>query len=365
MFFSLPVLMYHSVSRFRNRLCVPPELFEEHCRTLAGAGWRGVSLHEAEGYFLRKESLPAQSFLFTFDDGYLDNYVYAEPLLRRYGHRGAIFPVVGCVGEGETCRPSLDDLDGDVRAAALSFLDQRPPTPRRGMPVRGMAFCNWAELARMREKGALAPAPHSMTHGRVVGDLTFTRLYQPGHVPTFFDIPPYRMPFGFPLFKLKHAFSGKGYTIVPELFELIRGMVPQHPKEAGVFLKDEKNRLAVANAVAALPCLGVPENEAEYRARMFRDFAECRAVFKARLGIEPVSFCWPWGDYGKVALEEARKAGFRLFFTTARGANTRGRKHAARRIPVRGGSGEDLLALVRFASNSLFEEPYSWAWNYF
>ena len=77
MFHSLPFLMYHSISRFNHRLCVSPELFDDQCRALVRAGWRGVSLAEAEDFFLGKRRLPRKTLLFSFDDGYLDNYANA------------------------------------------------------------------------------------------------------------------------------------------------------------------------------------------------------------------------------------------------------------------------------------------------
>ncbi|MDR1659734.1 MAG: polysaccharide deacetylase family protein [Desulfovibrio sp.] len=363
--FSLPVLMYHSISRHRHRLCVPPELFEEHCRALAGDGWRGVSLSEAEGYFLAGQSLPPKSCLFTFDDGYLDNYVYAEPLLRRYGHHGIIFPVVGLIGQG-TPRPTLEDMEADPCAGKkLPALDERPNMGRNGKTVRGVALCNWAELARMREAGNMDCAPHSMTHGRVVRELAFARLHRPGGVDSFFDVPPYDMPWGFPCFRLGHALAVRGYMPSAELFALVRRLVPQQAGQAANFLKEKNNRDAVVRAISALPALGVRESEDACRQRLAGEFAECRSVFRERLGVESVSFCWPWGNYGPMALQEARKAGFRLFFTTSRGMNTRGRKNAVRRIPVRGGTGKELLSLVRFASRAFFEEVYSWAYNIF
>jgi peptidoglycan/xylan/chitin deacetylase (PgdA/CDA1 family) len=357
--------MYHSISRHRHRVCVPPELFEEHCRVLAKDGWRGASLSEVEGYFLAGESLPPKSCLFTFDDGYLDNHVYAEPLLRRYGHHGVIFPVVGLIGEGEP-RSTLDDTAAEPGAdQKLPALDTRPKMTRNGKTVKGIALCNWAELARMRETGNMDCAPHSMTHGRVARELSFVRLHRPGGADSFFDVPPYDMPWGFPCFRLGHALAVRGYAPAVELFDLVRKLVPQQGREAANFLKKKNNRDAVVRAISALPALGVRESKKACRERLAGEFAECRSVFKERLGVEPVSFCWPWGDYSAMALEEARKAGFRLFFTTSRGMNTRGRKDAVRRIPVRGGTGKELLSLMRFASRAFLEEIYSWGYNIF
>ena len=37
------------------------------------------------------ENLPDNALLLTFDDGYIDNYAYAYPLLEEYGFQGSFF----------------------------------------------------------------------------------------------------------------------------------------------------------------------------------------------------------------------------------------------------------------------------------
>ena len=44
--YSLPVLMYHYVSRFPGAIAVSPEHFEDQCRGMAEHGWRGIGLAE-------------------------------------------------------------------------------------------------------------------------------------------------------------------------------------------------------------------------------------------------------------------------------------------------------------------------------
>lgn len=361
LFFSLPVLMYHSISNYEHRLCVPPELFDDHCRSLAEAGWRGISLAEAEDYFLKKKRLPPKVCLFTFDDGYLDNHVYAEPILRRHGHQGAIFPVVGLIEDNAQPRPNLDQIQERPEAGEeLPQLDKRYTTVRAGRPVAGINLCNWSELRGMHEKGSLSAAPHSMRHARVVRSLKIKRLYMPRGRSGFFAVPPYEMPWGFPCFDLGHALADRAYNIAPELFDLIRNMVPQTDKEARAYLEDADKREAVLQAVHSLPVLGVRESETEYRARIAAEFAACRDTFREKMGFSPISFCWPWGSYNNIALQEARKAGFRVFFTTGRRANLYGGAKAVHRITIRRESAEQVLRMVRFASHAILEECLGW-----
>jgi hypothetical protein len=207
----------------------------------------------------------------------------------------------------------------------------------------------------MHNQGNLAAAPHSLRHDRVVENLNFTGLYHPKNVRTFFDVPPHEAVWGFPRFHLTHALARRGYILNPELFTLVKSMVPQEAKAAGIFLNDKKNILEVIDAVSKLPSLGELESEGFYRERLVREFTVCRDTFYQKLGNAPLSFCWPWGDYNATALEEARKVGFKIFFTTMRGANLSGHTRVVHRIAIREGSGEDILRLLRTASLTFAE----------
>ncbi len=356
MSFSLPVLMYHSVSRMRNKQCVPPELFEEHCATLSQAGWRGISLAEAEGYFLHKRRLPGKTLLLTFDDGYLDNYVYAEPILRRYNLHGAIFPVARLLDTENALRPTSEASPPQ----GLPNLHSPATLVRQEMPVANILFCRWSEIRHMQEHGNLAAGAHSLRHDRVVSGLRFSELYTPGGRDSFFSVPPHPVLWGLPRFPLGYSLACRGYTLAPELVDLVAATVPQEKTAAAAFLADPANRKDLYAAIAKLPRLGTLESMEEYRARIFAEFTECRELFAERLGSAPLSFCWPWGGYSGAALEEARRAGFRVFFTARRGTNLPGGALAVRRIAVRKISGQDLLRLVRFSRCPLLETPYGW-----
>ena len=347
--------MYHSISRFNSHLCVSPELFEDHCKSLAEAGWRGISLAEAEDYFVNKRRLPAKVCLFTFDDGYLDNYVHAEPLLRRYGHHGLMFPVAECLLHDNLLRPNSEDLGRDPeRAKELPDMDKRAPIAKAGIPVHGIDFCSWREVKHMHHHGNMASAPHSLRHDRVVRSLEYNVLFRPGGRRGFFSTPPYTILWGLPRFDLGHALNDRAYTLNPEVFDVVKQMVPQAWQAAQKFLDSEENRKAIQAAVAKLPSLGVRETEAQYRERIFQELVRCRELFSEQLGSLPLSFCWPWGSNNSVAIEEGRRAGFKVFFTTRRGLNRPGTQNV-HRIPVRGGNGQELLHQVSHCSSSLRE----------
>lgn len=138
--YSLPVLMYHYVSRFPGAIAVSPEHFEDQCRGMAEHGWRGIGLDEAEGFLLKGAPLPPRSLLITFDDGYLDNYVYAWPILRKYGHKGVVFAVTERMEAEKKCRPTLADVWEGLPSSSLPPVDAPMHDTPFGYQVRRDMF---------------------------------------------------------------------------------------------------------------------------------------------------------------------------------------------------------------------------------
>jgi peptidoglycan/xylan/chitin deacetylase (PgdA/CDA1 family) len=90
--------MYHYISDppagadpVRRDLSVSPALFESHLRYLRDAGYHVVTLDDLLGSLTTGKALPEKPVILTFDDGYVDNYINAFPLLKRYGMIGLFF----------------------------------------------------------------------------------------------------------------------------------------------------------------------------------------------------------------------------------------------------------------------------------
>lgn len=341
-FYSLPILMYHSISRALTSNAVAPEIFKEHCATLARTGWRTLSLQEVENCFLEKAPLPPKSCLITFDDGYLDNWLHAAPVLERYNLRGVIFPVLS---ELEKNSP-LCERKNEVLPCDTIVL-------RKGQKVLEQRFCSVSELREMNRREVLTPAPHSLRHNRVVAGPKFKKLLRPGGIRGWFSLPPYGAIWGMPNFSLGHALTTRAFLPSRRLLKLVQNIVPQQFDEAKDYLSVPRNRAHLLRRIRTLEVkglLGRMESEEEYRKRLEKEFTLCRTRFFRFFGTKPVSFCWPWGDYNDTSLEEARRAGFRLFFTTLLGANTLNSTPHLRRFKVREISGRCLLWEMRMLS---------------
>ncbi len=159
---AVPVLMYHHVSPSPGLVTVSPETFASHMGYLARAGYTTVSADDLAGFIRREKTLPRKSVLITFDDGFLDNYVYAYPELRKRGLRAVVFIVTNWIS------------DGALRPHAGS--GNPPPTPghkackaaiREGRSDEVMM--RWSEIQAASDTLEI----HSHTHRHVRWDQLF------------------------------------------------------------------------------------------------------------------------------------------------------------------------------------------------
>ncbi|HYB72497.1 MAG TPA: polysaccharide deacetylase family protein [Candidatus Sulfotelmatobacter sp.] len=163
----LPALTYHHVAeRGGDRLTVDLPGFEAQVRYLTEHGY--ATLHAADFVrCLRGEApAPERAVLLTFDDGYVDTWAYAYPILRRYKAKATLFLVTGWVSDAPRVRHTLEDAWAGAPAATL------PPAPphdaaraelaRRG-PASPLAL-TWDEVAAMERSGVVDVQSHTHTH---------------------------------------------------------------------------------------------------------------------------------------------------------------------------------------------------------
>lgn len=92
----IPVLMYHHVNPHRNDMVtVRPEVFAGQMQYLASAGYRTLKLDELVAHIRGERLVTGKAVVVTFDDGWLDNYRYAYPILEKYRITATIFVVTG------------------------------------------------------------------------------------------------------------------------------------------------------------------------------------------------------------------------------------------------------------------------------
>ena len=110
---SLTVLNYHRIDELQNNpdnfqpnISATPAGFDEQMSYLS-RWFKVVSLQDVTNWVLNNKPLPHYAALITFDDGYLDNYTNAFPILKKYNFPAVIYLTSGHI---DSNRPFYWDL---------------------------------------------------------------------------------------------------------------------------------------------------------------------------------------------------------------------------------------------------------------
>jgi peptidoglycan/xylan/chitin deacetylase (PgdA/CDA1 family) len=155
---SIPILLYHHISPDRE---ITPSGFERQLRWLLDQGYRSLSVSELMDVVRGRPGHSDQpGFVVTFDDGYLDNWVYAYPILRKLTVKAAVYLVTERVENHPSPRVNLELKD-----------------TRSGERNPG-GFLSWAEAREMAASGLVEFGSHTQTHRGFVRSRTYENLEQ-------------------------------------------------------------------------------------------------------------------------------------------------------------------------------------------
>lgn len=132
----VPILMYHSILKDPARqgdYVLSPDVLDADVAWLLTNGYETVTLRALAAFAGGYGDLPAKPVLLTFDDGYLNNLLYALPVLEKYGCTA----VISAVG-----------------AYTQAFSDTPDPNPN-------YAHLSWDDLIALQESGRFEIGNHS------------------------------------------------------------------------------------------------------------------------------------------------------------------------------------------------------------
>lgn len=92
-------LCLHEVGFNGDALSVQPEQLRRLIREFVSQGYTFIDLNDLRAYMDGEKELPKKGVFLGFDDGYLDNYTYAYPILREEGAKATFFIVSGSIGK--------------------------------------------------------------------------------------------------------------------------------------------------------------------------------------------------------------------------------------------------------------------------
>lgn len=89
------VLYYHSVdANAGNEVTITPESLKKQLQYINDNNYTTITMKELYDYLNNNAPIPEKSIIITFDDGYMNNYTEAFPILKELNMKATIF----CVG---------------------------------------------------------------------------------------------------------------------------------------------------------------------------------------------------------------------------------------------------------------------------
>ncbi len=321
----IPVVMFHSVGLAETDWCFshisePLECFEEKIAHLARAGYQFLFWDDLYEHMSGRRKVSGKSVMLTFDDGYLDNWVFVYPLLRKYGAKGTIFVNPEFVDDSITARPTMED----VAAGKVP-----------GSRLQTTGFLSWPEMRIMEASGLVDIQSHSLTHTWYYSGPEVKDFHRPGdnRYPWLAwnakpEKKPYYMaedqsgfiPAGTPVYAHEKALVCRRYFPPEGVLEEMADFVSKHGG-ADFFCKEgwkERLRGYHVSLMEKYGSEGRTETEEEYEQRIFFELIESRRRIEENLQKKVEYICWPGGGYRDIVLTLARRAGYKAWTLASR-----------------------------------------------
>ncbi|MGD9547289.1 MAG: polysaccharide deacetylase family protein [Candidatus Krumholzibacteriia bacterium] len=308
-----PVLMYHTTGRplpgwLWSGLTTPMGLFQRQVDLLAKHGYVSISLDDLRE---RQESGTAglaKEVVLTFDDGYLDNWVVAFPILKKLGWQGTIYVNTDFVDPGEEVRLNLEDVWAGRCTLDDLLLD---------------GFLNRAELRALQASGVMTIAFHSRTHTWYPTSGKVVDYHRPGlETPWLaWNTCPDRkfayltenqaefVPWGTPILEHGRSLGIRRFIPDPSFASPFQDRVRGEGGPA-FFARPGWRRMLDDLVGGDGKAPGRLESGEEMRERFRDELLAGKEELEVVVGDSVRHFCWPGGSYCDESWEVADGAGF-------------------------------------------------------
>lgn len=134
---AVPILMYHKIGNVANNAWwVPLPVFERQMRALRNQGYTPILPDDIADHRKAGKKLPPKPVVITFDDGYRDSLLSAEPILKKYGFRAVAFLITENIAD----------------------------TPDKPRQYEGLDCLTWPEVKAMQKRKTFVFGGHGHRH---------------------------------------------------------------------------------------------------------------------------------------------------------------------------------------------------------
>ncbi len=346
---SIPILMYHHVNPVRSPRCkrgirplrgritsngvnelpdsftISPDDFQSQMEYLAKKNYQTLFLDELINSL--KERKEKRKVALTFDDGYLDNWVYAYPILKKYNLRATVFVITSRIKEKPiSYRPNLENLwKRKVKKEGLPRISNHYQSNLRC--VRNLEgsddHITWEEAKKMSRSGLIDIQSHSYLHSYCYVSDKIVDYYR-GHKWRTGWLTDGDTRLGIPIYEDKPALAGQRYFDDQDLRNRLAEYVSQRGEGKFFEKEDWKKELdgIVDDYRVQNELKDNYETLKERGKRVKSELLLSKNIVEEKLNKECNFIAWPGGAYDSYLVKWARECGYQGAVTTQPGANT-------------------------------------------
>jgi peptidoglycan/xylan/chitin deacetylase (PgdA/CDA1 family) len=330
---AIPVVYYHSIKHKKKSNWVHPHIiltlneFNRHINLFRFLNVHSYFVDDLYRHCKGETKLPNNSLLIQFDDGYLDNFTFAYPLLKKHKLKATIWVNPEFVDDNDDrIRPTLEDYwNNKISLDELNEFD---------------GFLNWAEMREMEKSGIIEIQSHTLTHtqypisDKIIDfvnpetkiDWLYWNLF-PDDKPNFFNKHKYEIPLGHPIYESERANIAIKYEENGNLTNEIINYVQKNGGKEFFTLNDWKEKLFdLTNELKKTIKVDYKkESRDEYLKRLEYELSESKSRIEKMLNKKVDHLCWPFGGRNETTLQLAEKSGY-LTSTVKEGRNVFNKK---------------------------------------
>ncbi len=337
------ILCYHHIS-YGER--IDPDNFEENLKTLKKEGFTPIKLSEIYNYIASGKNPPKKSVHITFDDGYADNFIYAYPLLKKYGFYATIFVIANKVAN-------------DIKRATYDELVSMKISQKVDDLLSKSKYVSWEELSLMLKSGNFEVGSHSLNHRACFSSKKIVTFNNSGTIEWLYELTGDKR-LGIPVYEKKWDCAARCIKDDLNLRNYLADFVSQ---KGGMLFFKQKNarKIMLKECKKYLRKHTVSfeiESEQDRLTRLKKEITDSKALIENNLNTNADFFCYPWGNYDTILIDEIKKASYEGALTLEIGLNTKNTNpFLLKRVEVRGGKW--LNKRLGIYKSTLFSSLYS------
>lgn len=308
---SVPVIMFHSIGIPNNKwqwnfLTCHYKIFNGYLKWMKRMGFQSVTLQQVHSYRVEGKKLPKNPVVLTFDDGYVDNWVFAYPLLKKHGFKGTIFVNPEFVDLRNIMRKNLED----VYKCEVNNLET-------------LGYLSWREM-KVMEEDIIDIQSHTMTHTWYPNNSTIIDFRHPGDSYIWMtwndNVPkkPYLViddkelvNYGEPVYENGRAIGVRRFFPDEHLKIYLQDYVNKKGRDFFRSKNWREELFGVAEKYRRENPLDERfESEKEYEERIHYELGDSKRILESRLNKEVKFLAWAGGAVTGRALKIASEVGY-------------------------------------------------------